>query len=145
MCIVSQFFINSEETTNTTDISDSLSQAASHSLQYDLESSLSQDLQKRNPEEWERSHPQFYLKIVKMGDIGKHVPPSFAPPVITATLIVNKAGTFGDHQPAILIGICKNSFIKMPFLTNQLSKIYVNNKQMFGNYCKKQLVLKKFL
>ena len=54
-----QFFINSQETTASTGISDFLPQAVSNPVQSDLESSSSQDLRKRSREEEERSHLQF--------------------------------------------------------------------------------------
>ena len=59
--------INSQETTATTGISDSLPQAVSNPIVSDLESSSSQDLQKRSREEEERLHPQFYFNSCENG------------------------------------------------------------------------------
>ena len=96
MPIVNQFFINSQETTATTGVSDSLLQAVSNPVQSDLKGSLSQDLQKRSCEEEERSNPQFYFNSCENGWYCK-ICSTFAPPIMTATPFVNKAGTFGDH------------------------------------------------
>ena len=59
-----QFFINSQETTATTGISDLLWQAVFNLIQSHLESSLSQDLLKRSLEEEEKLHLQFYFRVV---------------------------------------------------------------------------------
>ena len=59
--------INSQGTTATTGISDSLPQAVSNPIMSDLESSSSQDLQKRSREEEERLHPQFYFNSCENG------------------------------------------------------------------------------
>ena len=96
MRVVNWFFINPQETTATAGISDPLPQAVSYLIQSDLESSSSQDLQKISCEEEERSHQQFYFNSCENGWYYK-ICSTFAPPVITAALFANKAGTFGDH------------------------------------------------
>ena len=94
-CIVNQFFINSQETTATTGVSDLLPQAVSNLFQSNLKGSLSEDLWKRSREEEERSHPQFYFSSYENGWHCK-ICSTFAPSVMTATPFVNKNGAFGD-------------------------------------------------
>ena len=69
----------------------------SNLIQSDLESSSTQDLRKRSHEEEERSHLQFYFSSFENVWYCKLFS-TFAPPVVTVTMFVNKAGTFGDHR-----------------------------------------------
>ena len=93
---VNQFFINSQETTATTGVYDSLLQAVSNPVQSNFKGSFSQDLQKRSCEEEEMSHLQYYFNSCENGWYCK-ICSFFSPPVMTATLFVNRAGTFDDH------------------------------------------------
>ena len=117
--------INSQETTSTTGISDLLPQVVSNPIQSDLESSLSQDLRNRSCEEEERLHLQFYFNSCENGWYCK-ICSTFAPPVMTATLFVNKAGTFGDHPTC-------NANRR---LQTQGHKDVVSNKLAFNNLSK---------
>ena len=78
-----------------------------------------------------------------MGGIVKYVLPMHLP--VTATPFVNKAGTFGNHpirnaNRHLQIQHHKDA-VSNKLAFDNLS----NNKQMFGNYYKKQLCLQKFL
>ena len=78
-----------------------------------------------------------------MGVIVKYVLPLHLP--VTATPFVNKTGTFSDHPIRNA-----NRYLQMQHhkdaVYNKLAfDNLINNKQMFGNYCKKQLCLQKFL
>ena len=94
--IVNWIFINSQETTATTGVSNLLSKAVLGLAQSDLKGSSSQDLQKRSYEEKERSHLQFYFNSYENEWYCK-ICSTLAHSVMTATPFVNKAGTFGDH------------------------------------------------
>ena len=91
----------------------------------DLESLSSQDLRKRSREEEERLYPQFYFNSCENGWYCK-ICSTFAPPVMTATLFVNKAGTFGDHPT------CNAN----RHLQTQHHKDAISNKLAFNNLSK---------
>ena len=71
-------------------------QAGSNLVWSDLESSWSQDLQKRGCEEEERSHRQFFFNSCEIGWYCK-IGSTFAHLIMKATPFVNTAGAFGDH------------------------------------------------
>ena len=125
MHIVNRFFINSQETTPTTGVSDLLPQAVPSPVQSDLKGSSSQDLRKTSCEGEERSHLQFYFNSCGNGWYCKTCS-TFAPPVMTATPFVNKAGTFGDHP----------THNANRHLQGQHHKDPVSNKSAFNNLSK---------
>ena len=129
-----QFFINSQETTASTGISDFLPQAVSNPVQSDLESSSSQDLRKGSREEEERSHLQFYFNSCEDGWYCK-ICSTFAPHVMIATLFVNTAGTFGDHPT-------RNANRN---LQTQRCKDAISNKLVFDNLSKWRTNVSKLL
>ena len=78
-----------------------------------------------------------------MGVIVKYVLPLHLP--VTATPFVNKTSTFSDHPIRNA-----NRYLQMQHhkdtVYNKLAfDNLINNKQMLGNYCKKQLCLQKFM
>ena len=88
---------------------------------------MSQDLQKRSREEEERLHPQFYFSSCENWWYCK-ICSTFAPPIITAILFVNKAGTLGDHPTRNA-----NRHLQM-----RHHKDVVSNKLAFYNLSKRQ-------